>query len=197
MFNSRNIDDLRPDVAVNCRIMLDLCKAAGLPVIITGTVRDAEYQEECFRRGTAKTKTPSFHAVGLAFDIAKNVPGHEFDDLSFFQKCAEIGKKIGFEWGGGWQSIKDNPHFQWSGMNRSFTSGMILQGYLPPQMPEYKEEKHVSDIKDVTVKVGSMEVPAKLIDGVTYVSLRPMVESIKNALAVTWTPEDGAGVELK
>jgi N-acetyl-anhydromuramyl-L-alanine amidase AmpD len=52
-------------------------------------------------------------------------------------------------------------------------------------------------IQDTTVKIGGQETAAKLIDGVTYVPLREFVEKVKSAPAVTWTKEDGAGVELK
>ena len=29
-----------------------------------------------------------------------------------YKTLSEIGRKLGFEWGGDWKSIKDNPHFQ-------------------------------------------------------------------------------------
>jgi len=61
--------------------------------------------------------------------------------------------------------------------------------------PTRKEEKTM-DVKDTSVKVGEKNVPAKLIDGVTYASLRPLVEALKEGLAVTWTKEEGAGVRL-
>ena len=44
MLDSRDISLLRPDVAANCRIWLDRCRAAGLNVLVTNTVRDKEYQ---------------------------------------------------------------------------------------------------------------------------------------------------------
>ena len=98
MYNSRDINALRADVAANCKIFVARCKKAGLNVLITGTVRDKEYQEQCYKNGTAKTKIPTFHAkgVGLAFDICKNVKGQEYNDASFFKACAKIGKEMGF-----------------------------------------------------------------------------------------------------
>ena len=147
MLNSRDIDRLRPDVAANCRVFLDLCKAAGLPVLVTQTVRDAEYQASIYAQGRTKPgkivtnqKTPSFHSdkAGLAFDIAKNVKGHEYDDLAFFNRCGEIGKKIGFSWGGDWISLQDKPHFQWDA-GGTYTAAMVRAGKLPPSMPVYKE----------------------------------------------------------
>lgn len=146
MVNSRDISKLRPDVRDNCKIFLEACKGAGLPVLVTGTVRDKEYQEWCFHQGTAKTKTPSFHAqeAGLAFDICKNIKGHEYDDLAFFETCAGIAKNIGFEWGGEWKNFPDRPHFQWSGKRKEYTSQDILAGRLPPFMPLHREKKDMT-----------------------------------------------------
>ena len=138
MLNSRNIDDLRPDVAANCRVWMALCKAAGLPVLVTGTVRDEEYQLYCYNNGTSKAKVPSFHSVdaGLAFDFCKNVKGHEYDDLAFFSQAAAIAKEMGFEWGGDWKSFPDRPHLQWSA-HGTYTSAMVRAGNYPPAMPLY------------------------------------------------------------
>ena len=147
MLNSRDIDRLRSDVAANCRVFLDLCKAEGLPVLVTQTVRDLEYQASLYAQGRTKPgsivtnqKTPSFHSdkAGLAFDICKNVKGHEYDDLAFFNRCGEIGKKIGFSWGGDWLSLQDKPHFQWDAGGK-YTAAMVRAGKLPPSMPVYKE----------------------------------------------------------
>ena len=53
MYHSRDIADLRADVRANCVIFLDLCKEAGLPVLITETVRDDEYQRYLAANGYA------------------------------------------------------------------------------------------------------------------------------------------------
>lgn len=143
MMNSRDISKLRPDVAANCTILIALCAAKGLPVLVTGTVRDEEYQLDCVRRGkAAKTATkPTFHAVkaGLAFDICKNVKGHEYDDAKFFEQVGAIGKQMGFTWGGDWKSFPDKPHFQWDNYGKT-TSEMVLAGKYPPIMPKYNQE---------------------------------------------------------
>lgn len=140
MLNSRNIDDLRSDVAANCKLWQQLCKQAGLAVLVTGTVRDEEYQMYCYNNGTSMAKVPSFHSVkaGLAFDFCKNVKGHEFDDLAFFSKAAAIAKEMGFEWGGDWKSFPDRPHLQWSA-GGTYTSAMIRAGKYPPAMPLYRQ----------------------------------------------------------
>ena len=147
MLCSRDISRLRADVAANCRLFVEECKKQGLPVLVTETVRDEEYQAKLYAQGRTKPgkivtnqKTPSFHSdkAGLAFDIAKNVKGHEYDDLAFFNRCGEIGKKIGFSWGGDWLSLQDKPHFQWDN-HGTYTAAMVRARKLPPSMPVYKE----------------------------------------------------------
>ena len=133
MLNSRDIDRLRPDVAANCRAWLELCRAAGLLVLVTGTVRDEEYQQYCFENGTAATPVPSFHGeqAGLAFDFCQNIKGQEYSDSTFFQRAGELGEQVGFEWGGRWKSFPDRPHLQWSDGGK-YTSSMIRAGDYPP-----------------------------------------------------------------
>lgn len=151
MFHSDELKHLRADVRVNCEKFLALCKEAGLNVKVTQTVRDDEYQRLLVAQGyAAKTATrPTFHSVkaGLAFDICKNVRGHEYDDPSFFACCGQIGKQVGFSWGGDWKSFPDRPHFQWDN-HRKWTSRMILAGKYPPEMEEYMTQAEFNKMMD-------------------------------------------------
>jgi len=149
MLNSRDINLLRPDVAANCRKWLELCKANGLNVLVTQTVRDKEYQEHLYAQGRTRPgnivtngKVPTFHAdtVGCAFDFCKNVKGHEYDDNAFFAKAAALAKGMGFSWGGDWKSFVDMPHIQWDN-HGEWTSAMIRAGKLPPEMPLWGKEE--------------------------------------------------------
>ena len=153
MLRSRDISLLRADVAANCRLFVEECKKQGLPVLVTETVRDLEYQASLYAKGrtapgsiVTNQKTPSFHSdkAGLAFDICKNVKGHEYDDLAFFNRCGEIGKKIGFSWGGDWLSLQDKPHFQWDN-HGTYTAAMVRAGKLPPAMPIYQMQQEVRE----------------------------------------------------
>ena len=159
MLNSREIDRLRPDVAANCRKWMEMCKAAGLNVLVTQTVRDKEYQEYLYAQGRTRPgsivtngRTPTFHAdtAGLAFDFCKNVKGHEYDDTAFFRKAAAIAKDMGFSWGGDWKSFVDMPHIQWDN-GGEWTSSMILAGKLPPEMPLWGKEEE-TEMRYNTVK---------------------------------------------
>lgn len=144
MRHSRDIDDLRADVAANCRSLIALAEREGLRALVTETVRDAEYQRMLAEKGyaAAGAVTPSFHAdhAGLAFDICKNEAGHEYDDPAFFVKMGNLGKKVGFSWGGDWRSFPDRPHFQWDA-GGTYTSAMVRARRYPPPMPRFEEEE--------------------------------------------------------
>lgn len=153
MLNSRDISLLRDDVEANCRIWIERCKAAGLNVLVTNTVRDAEYQAYLYEQGRTRpgsivtnSKTPTFHSdkAGLAFDFCKNVKGQEYSDPNFFKKAAAIAKEMGFSWGGDWKSFVDTPHIQWD-YHGTWTSSKIQAGQLPPKMPIYEEEDTMTE----------------------------------------------------
>jgi hypothetical protein len=144
MLNSRDINKLRTDVAANCRIFIDLCKQAGYPVLVTGTVRDDEYQLQCYKKGTGGKPPATFHSVkaGLAFDVCKNVKGQEYNDPAFWQGVGAIGRKMGFTWGGDWKRV-DKPHFQWDEHGK-YSGSHIKVGKYPPQMPLFEEEEDMT-----------------------------------------------------
>jgi len=158
MLNSRDIDQLRSDVAANCRKFIALCKEEGYPVLVTGTVRDDEYQQQCYEKGTGGKPPATFHSVkaGLAFDCCKNIKGHEYDDNAFWAGIGAIGRKMGFEWGGDWKSFVDKPLFQWSDHGR-YTGSMIRAGKYPPAMPIYQEKEDA----DMTVPEAKKVVKEK------------------------------------
>ena len=154
MLNSRDISLLRSDVAANCRKWIELCKAEGLNVLVTQTVRDAEYQAYLYAQGRTRkgsivtnSKKPTFHwdKAGLAFDFCKNVKGHEYDDAAFFKKAAAIAKQMGFSWGGDWKSFPDRPHIQWDEGGK-YSGSDVRAGRLPREMEEYMTKEDVLKI---------------------------------------------------
>lgn len=140
MFSSRDINALRPDVAANAHKLVEIAKAQGYDVLVTDTVRDEEYQINAYNNGYSKSKVPTFHSTKarLAFDVCKNVKGHEYDDDAFFTAVGKIGKQIGFSWGGDWKSFPDRPHFQWDAYG-AYKDKDILNGDYPIEMPLYGE----------------------------------------------------------
>ena len=207
MLNSRDISLLRADVAANCRLWVDRCKAEGLNVLVTQTVRDAEYQAYLYAQGRIRPgnivtngKQPTFHwnKAGLAFDFCKNVKGHEYDDAAFFKKAAAIAKEMGFTWGGDWKSFVDKPHIQWDAHGK-YTNSMILAGKMPPTMPLYKANTTTTNkpaassaVKVDTAKAHSASYNRKYTVTASALNLRsgagekkPIIKTMPNGTVVT------------
>ncbi len=125
MINSRKIEDLHPTVAAMCRKWLAECEAQGIPVIITSTYRDGEYQDALYsegRTGPGKIVTnaragESYHNYHMAFDfvpLVVKVPA--WNDMTLITRCGEIGEKVGLEWAGRWTGrLRESLHLQFSG----------------------------------------------------------------------------------
>ena len=185
MLNSRDISLLRADVAANCRMWIDMCKAAGLNVLVVSTVRDDAYQAHLYEQGRTRpgaivtnSKTPTFHwdKAGLAFDFCKNVRGQEYTDTAFFAKAAAIAKKMGFIWGGDWESFVDRPHIQWEGTGADKVTGaQIRAGKLPPIMPLYKgEDEEVIDTMKVLYNGKEVEINRIHKDGYNFIKIQDL-----------------------
>ena len=175
MVNSRRLEDLRADVRRNVEIFLELCAAEGLNVLVTQTLRDDEYQESLYAKGRTEpgrivtnSRRTSFHGRGLAFDICKNVKGREYSDAAFFARCGEIGKRVGFSWGGDFRSLPDRPHFQWD-QRGQYSGAMVRAGRLPPTMPAYRMEE-------------SEMITVESINGMSDKAVLALVDKIQNVL---------------
>jgi peptidoglycan L-alanyl-D-glutamate endopeptidase CwlK len=133
MADSRKLEDLHPRVQAMARRLLDDAARAGIPLTVTFTLRSMETQAALYAQGRSKpgkivtNARPgySFHNFGLALDVAPTelLKLPNWGDTLATQKRADalwaklgaIGKAIGFRWGGDFVSIKDRPHFEWSG----------------------------------------------------------------------------------
>lgn len=113
----RDISELTPLAQTACNLFLNRCKAKGLNVLITETYRSQERQNYLYEQGRTRlgkivtwTKN-SRHTSRRAWDICKNVKGHEYSDSGFFKDCGDIAKELNITWGGTWNT-PDTPHFE-------------------------------------------------------------------------------------
>jgi D-alanyl-D-alanine carboxypeptidase/LysM domain len=128
--NEQRFTQLCPSVATRGRAMVDLCAHAGLAILVTQGLRTWQEQDELYAKG--RTVPPigkqnvvtnakggqSYHNFGLAFDIVVlDSVGKADWDTSHpgWNTAATIGKSLGLEWGGDFKSIKDLPHYQYTG----------------------------------------------------------------------------------
>lgn len=174
MVNSRELSLLRDDVEQNVRRWMGLCAVEGLPVLITQTVRDDEYQAYLYEQGRSRpgsivtnSKRTTFHGAGLAVDFCKNVKGQEYSDAAFFDRVIEIAREVGFSSGADWKSFPEKCHLQWD-FHGHYSGAMITAGRLPPQMPIY-ERSNADMITMDDIKSMSEETTLALLDKIQNV----------------------------
>lgn len=115
------LDLLNPKVKVLAEKLIALCKAKGITIAITQTLRTAEYQNALYAQGrttpgkivTNARAGQSSHESGRAFDFVLITNGKtDWDSRNKnWRVVGEIGEKLGLEWGGRWKFV-DLPHFQ-------------------------------------------------------------------------------------
>ena len=119
MINSRKIADLDPLVQDLCNKHVKVCKDHGIDLLITSTYRDKESQDALYALKPKVTNScggQSFHNYRVAYDVVPILNGKcIWNDDELWHKVGALGKTFGLTWGGDFQSIKDFPHFQYTG----------------------------------------------------------------------------------
>lgn len=133
MTDSRKLEDLHPRVRAMAQRLLDDAKGAGIPLTVTFTLRSMATQSALYAQGRTKPGKIvtnaragySYHNFGLALDVVPtellklpnwgDTPANQARANALWARVGAIGKAIGFRWGGDFKSIKDRPHFEWSG----------------------------------------------------------------------------------
>ena len=125
MINSRNINDLLPNVQVRVEKFIELCDEEGIDLLITSTYRDNESQEALYEQGrtrpgkivTNAKPGESWHNYRCAIDIVPLVNGKPNWDGSdpIWERIGELGEQAGLEWAGRWRTFKELAHFQYTG----------------------------------------------------------------------------------
>ena len=116
-----DINTLHP--AIRTRAYQFLAKSAlkGINLRITFGMRTFQQQQDLYDQGRTKpglvvTKAKpgqSFHNYGLAIDVCPVVDG-KFDwESKRWTEISDIGKSLGFSWGGDWKNFRDIPHFEY------------------------------------------------------------------------------------
>lgn len=117
---------LHPVLADRGRTMLARCAQSGLALLVTQGLRTWAEQDALYAQGrTAPGKIvtharggESYHNFGLAFDIlVLDAMGKADWDPKHpgWSQAAGVGKAVGLEWGGDWLTVRDQPHFQYTG----------------------------------------------------------------------------------
>jgi hypothetical protein len=125
----------------------------------------------------------SNHNFGIAWDIGLfhggryNPPGA----MAVYRALGAIGKEMGLAWGGDWKRMPDVPHFEVpTTYSLAEKRAFILAGGVVPVLPygqpnpsDKPDPLHVVKIEENGFP---LDIPARLIEGQTWVALRPFVD---------------------
>ena len=135
MINSRDLDELLPEVKSRVQRFITTCKFEGVDLLVTSTYRDNESQDALYAQGrtlpgkivTNAKAGQSFHNYRCAVDVVPLVAGKPRWDAKdpIWQKVGRLGKAAGLEWAGDWKRFKEYPHFQYTG---KLTLAQLQQG---------------------------------------------------------------------
>lgn len=115
-----DMDKLHPNLKLKLTKLLKKCEDNNISIIITEGFRTVERQDELYAQGRTDkgsivtnargSSYQSQHQWGIAFDIAINEKGNEYN-VTKLKKVAAFAKEFGLAWGGNWKSFQDTPHF--------------------------------------------------------------------------------------
>ena len=133
---SRDLTLLHPALYKKWIELQGLCKAQGLIIKNTSTVRTAAEQAECVAKGTSSVSYPhSHHNWGTAVDFCRNDGTGAYNTADrFFERVGAIAESIGLIWGGSF-SKPDRPHLQLADWGK--TADLLIDLYGTPD--EFKK----------------------------------------------------------
>lgn len=131
-------DGLTPKAASLCTALLEACRAEGIPLTLTSTLRTPAEQDALYAQGRmpldavnslrsiaglgpitheanriVTTTRSSAHMEGRAFDVAVLKDGAiDWSATSLYERAGAIGKRLGLRWGGDFKRLRDLCHFE-------------------------------------------------------------------------------------
>jgi peptidoglycan L-alanyl-D-glutamate endopeptidase CwlK len=141
--SEKRIMTLHPDVRNKAREFINKASKIGINLRVAQATRTYAEQNDLYAQGRTKSGGivtnakggQSSHNFGTAIDVVQIIDGNAKWDADW-NKIAEIGKSVGFSWGGDWKTFKDKPHFEMNFGNTiaqlktKFESGKIKDGFV-------------------------------------------------------------------
>jgi peptidoglycan L-alanyl-D-glutamate endopeptidase CwlK len=220
--SASRIAGLHPVLQEATKVLIENCYRKGICIQITQGLRTIAEQDALYAQGRTKPGNivtnakggTSFHNFGVAIDFVLILPDGKnvtwdlktdfnSNNVKDWTEVVDEAKKLGFEWGGDWVSIKDYPHFQMTfGLSTSqYRSGKtptqkqindalavinkykyVTPAVTPPQ-PTVKDDDQVEKVKIVYTKDNTL-VDGFMKDGTNYVSVAALKEL--GLIKATW-----------
>lgn len=165
--NEQRIRTLHPVVADKARELVRRAAAEGIRVLIAQGLRTIAEQNDLYAQGRTKHGIivtharggESYHNYGLALDyclLDEHGKAVWVVDAKW-RRVAEIGKTLGFKWGGDWSSFKDYPHLE-------YTFGLSIKDLLAGQRPPETGEEYMIKVEDANKIIGFLSAGWFAID---------------------------------
>ena len=114
------IGTLLPEVVPYARAVIVKAAAVGITIKALSGLRTYADQNALYEQGRSKPGRRvtnarggySNHNFGIAFDICVFEGSKYIGESPKYKAIGAIGMDLGLAWGGNWQTIKDEPHFQ-------------------------------------------------------------------------------------
>lgn len=171
----RNINNCHPRLIKLSKKLVSACRGQGLIIGIGESFRTKEEQDALYAKGrtapgnivtNAKGSSySSHHQWGTAFDIYRNDgKGVYTDGDGFFEKVGKIGKSIGLEWGGDWES----------------TTARLKRMYGTPEkfMDTWKGDVEMVEESKIIINGKEKKVKRILKDGTNYIAIRDIADNL-------------------
>ncbi|SFB10460.1 peptidoglycan L-alanyl-D-glutamate endopeptidase CwlK [Cohnella sp. OV330] len=147
---------LHPLVSAKMKTLKAEAATQGIRIAITDGFRSETEQDALYRKGrsapgaivTHAKGGQSYHNYGLAIDFAiRAKDGDVLWDMEYdgnrngksdWMEVVGIAKRLGFAWGGDWESFPDYPHLQ---MDFGLSIPELQRGHRPPQDLRLAEER--------------------------------------------------------
>lgn len=135
VITDKRIQTLHPAIRNKAKeFVLRAEKELGIKLRVTSALRTFDEQAKLYEQGRrAKGKIvtnakagESMHNYGLAIDVVEMKDGKPLWNNPNWQVIANLGKSIGFSWGGDWRTLKDKPHFE---MTFGYNKNELLTKY--------------------------------------------------------------------
>lgn len=118
--SEKTIKSLLPQIQERARQLVRNAAAKGIEIKIISGLRTYDEQDALFAKGRTSPGSKvtnaqggqSWHNHGCAFDFGVFEDGKYIEDGPQYKAVGKLGKELGFEWGGDWKTINDEPHFQ-------------------------------------------------------------------------------------
>ncbi|WP_294750560.1 M15 family metallopeptidase [uncultured Exiguobacterium sp.] len=156
-----NLKRLHPAVEAGAKDLIRVAHSCyNIDIKITQGYRSIQQQNVLYEQGRSEAGEvvtnarggESMHNYGLAIDFVQLVNGKISYDLEYdgnqsgksdWREVAEIGKALGFEWGGDWKRFVDYPHFE---MTFGYSLDELKTGERPSRSEKAKRTDEVEDL---------------------------------------------------